>query len=113
MSERTRVTYEGSISDLVTAGLIAPGAKLERTYKGVKLTATINEAHGVVFKGLDYGSPSKAAAAARQFVLGSESPPATNGWSFWMLKLPKRDPVPLATLREQYIQCAGKDSAVA
>ena len=72
--------------DLKKAGLIRLPLKLERTYRGNLLTATIETDGSIVFAGEQYDSLSAAAGKAKQSILGSARPPATNGWKFWQFR---------------------------
>lgn len=98
----SRKAYGVTVAELIGAELITPGAKLERSYRGAKLTATVGEDGVITFKSKKYASPSTAAAAARQSVLGSEKAPATNGWSFWRVRAGKESR-PLEELRAELI----------
>ncbi len=98
----SRKTYGVTITELIEAGKIKAGAKLERSYRGAKVTATVSAEGAVTFKSRSYASPSTAAAAARQSVLGSEKAPATNGWSFWRVRVGKESRA-LQELRDELI----------
>ncbi len=66
--------------------------EVERTYKGVRLTASIQSGGTVVFGSEVCATLSAAGGVARKSVLGTsplEPPPATNGWTFWQFRDPK------------------------
>lgn len=94
-----------SLSDLLSAKLLAPPVTLTRRYKGRTLSATIESDGRVTCLGRHYTSLSLAGAAARASVVGvgqDGKPPATNGWAFWTLIGPGGKPVPVASVREQF-----------
>lgn len=75
-----------SLADIIHAGLINPPIHLEKRYKGVRLTATIQSDGRVLYDGKLYGSPSVSASMARKSVIGAprgRKYPNTNGWRFW------------------------------
>lgn len=74
------------ISDLITARLIQPPLELEKHYRGVRLTATVQQDGSIVFDGQAYNSLSTAAGMARKSIIGAppgRKYPQTNGWTFW------------------------------
>jgi len=74
------------VTDLMRAGFINPPLKLEKEYKGVHLTATIQQDGRVIFDGEPYNSLSIAGGMARKSVIGAPPGrpyPQTNGWTFW------------------------------
>jgi hypothetical protein len=74
---------------LIEAGLVKAPLELERTYKGVRVTASIRPSGTVCFGGEDCATLSTAGGVARKSVLAtpsSEPPPATNGWTFWQFR---------------------------
>jgi hypothetical protein len=76
----------------MAAGLLKAPLELERTYKGVRLTASIQPSGTVRFSGANCGTLSAAGGVARKSVLATpptEPPPATNGWTFWQFRDPK------------------------
>jgi Restriction Enzyme Adenine Methylase Associated len=77
-SSITRKTVPGTVSDLLSEGLLSAGTKL--TFKrGSKLAhATVTAAGDLVVDGKSYSSPSTAAAAALNLK-------AANGWTSWRL----------------------------
>lgn len=82
---------EGTLRNLITTGLISVPLEIERIYRGVRLTATIQEDGGVSFGGQLYRSLSTAANMARKSVLGvpeGKPDPSTNGWTFWQFMDP-------------------------
>ena len=85
---------EGTLRNLIAAGLIKTPFELERSYKGVKLTATIQGDGTVSFGGQPYDSLSTAGGMARKSVVGAPEGrpyPQTNGWTFWQYRDPKTD----------------------
>lgn len=94
------------VSDLIGAGLIVPPLELEKLYKGVRLTATVQPDGKVAFDGHPYDSLSTAAGMARKSIIGAREGrryPQTNGWTFWKFRDSKTGKlVKIDTLREQY-----------
>jgi len=96
-------SYDTSITDLLRAGVIHAGCELQKSYRGVKLTARIERDGRVNFANKLYSSPSQAAGAARASVIGMPADgklPPTNGWDFWMVAGDSVEPIKLAVLRE-------------
>lgn len=74
------------VSDLIAACLIQPPMELEKHYRGVRLTATVQQDGSIVFDGQAYNSLSTAAGMARKSIIGAppgRKYPQTNGWTFW------------------------------
>jgi predicted type IV restriction endonuclease len=95
-----------TVADLIAAGLIKPPLKLTRTYKGVDLEAVILPDGRVRFAGKDYDTLSAAGAAARATIIGRQkdgSPPATNGWEFWLVDLAGGGRSPVSSLRHRLV----------
>ncbi len=83
---------EATLPNLIAAGFVKAPMELERTYKGVRLTASIQPGGTVSFDGERCATLSAAGGVARKSVLGTsphEPPPATNGWIFWQFQDPK------------------------
>jgi predicted type IV restriction endonuclease len=83
---------EATLPNLIVAGFVKAPLELERTYKGVRLTASIQPGGTVSFGGESCVSLSAAGGIARKSVLATppeEPPPATNGWIFWQFRDPK------------------------
>jgi hypothetical protein len=103
---RTHKVVGVKLADLIRAGLISPPLELEKTFRGVHFTATIQGDGDIVYDGQSYNSLSMAAALARKSIIGAppgRKYPQTNGWIFWKY----RDPVTgdlkdIDTLRQQY-----------
>lgn len=94
---------EVTLRDVVEAGLLQPGAKLTRRFRGQDFTAKVNSDGSVTFDSQTYNSPSTAGGAARATVIGRRPDgrlPATNGWSFWRV-LTEEGEVPLSALRDR------------
>lgn len=66
----------GTVRDLLAAGLLSAGADLVATRSGKTRQASVNAAGQILFDGVAYDSPSKAATTA----LGLTS---SNGWTTW------------------------------
>jgi hypothetical protein len=96
------------VADLIKAGLIRLPMELEKNYKGVHLTATIQVDGLIVFGGHSYGSPSMAAAMARKTIIGAPPGrpyPSTNGWIFWKYRDPMTgDLREIDILRQRYLE---------
>lgn len=104
-TKKKPVAFDVSISDLLAAGLLTPGAKLEKRYKGKQLTAKVERDGRVRFEGKLYNSPSQAGGAARATIIGLKKNgqvPQTNGWTFWEVVGGGDSRVQLAALRDQY-----------
>jgi hypothetical protein len=83
---------QATLLNLMSAGLINLPLELERSYKGAKLTATIQPDGTVAFGGDSYDSLSTAGGMARKSVIGAPKGrpyPQTNGWTFWQFRDPK------------------------
>lgn len=94
-----------SLAQILEAGILAAPVKLERTYKGQHLTATIEKDGQVRFEKKRYASPSMAAGMARASIIGTNpkgQPPATNGWTFWRLRNAEGKSTPLDSARQQF-----------
>ena len=98
---------EATLPNLIAAGFVKAPLELERTYKGVRLTASIQPGGNVLCGGETCETLSGAGGLARKSVLGTspqEPPPATNGWTFWQFRDPKagnlRD---MDSLRQEYL----------
>ncbi len=83
---------EGSVAELLSAGLLAAGTKLIFSRKGKSARATITSSGGMVVDGIEYQTPSSAAKAAH----GVKT---VNGWTAW--KLDDSNGKSLADLRDQ------------
>jgi hypothetical protein len=85
--QATGATAEGTVGNLIQAGLIRTPFRIEREYKGVHFTALVRQDGKVEFDGQAYDSLSTAAGMARKSVIGAPAGrpfPQTNGWTFWM-----------------------------
>jgi hypothetical protein len=98
---------EATLPNLIAAGFVKAPLELERTYKGVRLTASIQPGGTVLCGGETCETLSAAGGIARKSVLAtppSEPPPATNGWIFWQFRDPKtgnlRD---MDSLRQEFL----------
>jgi RAMA domain-containing protein len=90
---RQTTTAAGTtVANLIAAGLISVPFELERTYKGTKLTATVQPDGTVTFGDKSYDSLSTAGGMARKSVIGTKDNrpyPQTNGWTFWQFRDPR------------------------
>ncbi len=87
--QKTPLSFETKLSDLIQAGLCQPPLQLEREYKGVHLKATIQNDGTVSVGGELYDSLSTAGGMARKSVIGAPAGrlyPQTNGWTFWKFR---------------------------
>jgi len=89
-----------ALRELIESGTIKPPLDLERTYKGQRFTARVEEDGSVSFDGERYNSPSVAGAMARAKALKASSYQATNGWVFWRFKDKQGKLMPLDVLRK-------------
>ncbi len=89
---RSSQRVEGSVAELLSAGLLAAGTKLIFSRKGKSARATITSSGGMVVDGIEYQTPSSAAKAAH----GVKT---VNGWTAW--KLDDSNGKSLADLRDQ------------
>jgi hypothetical protein len=89
-----------TLRDLIEKGALEPPLDLERTYKGQRFTARVEEDGSVSFDGERYKSPSVAGAMARAKALKASSYQATNGWIFWHFRDKGGNLVPLDFLRK-------------
>lgn len=106
LRETTPAMSEAMLQNLIAAGLSERRWNLERSYRDVKLTASI-QADGVSFGGESYDSLSTAAGMARKTVI--DAPPGrpypqTNGWTFWRFRDPKTGAMrEMDSLRQQFV----------
>ena len=98
---------DATLPSLIAAGFVKAPLELERTYKGVKLTATMEQGGAVTFGGASYDSLSTAGGMARKSVIGAPEGrpyPQTNGWIFWQFKDPKTgDLRDMDSLRQEFL----------
>lgn len=83
---------EGSVADLLAAGLLSAGARLVFRRTGKEATATVAASGALIVDGVAYDSPSMAGKQA----FGLKS---VNGWDAWHLA--EREGVSLGHLRSQ------------
>lgn len=74
--KRAHTHIPGTVPELVAAGLLRAGAELFLSQGGRTGKATVSPSGELIFDGVSYASPSKAAAKA----LGLQS---SNGWTTW------------------------------
>lgn len=105
---KPRSTTRVQVSDLIEAGIIIPPLELERRYKGIHLTATIQQDGRVAFNGQPYNSLSTAAGMSRKSVIGTPPGhpyPQTNGWTFWRYRdLETGSLTEINVLRQRYLE---------
>jgi len=98
---------EATLPNLVAAGFVKPPLELERTYKGVRLTASIQPNGIVSFGSRTSLTLSAAGGIARKSVLGTspqDPPPATNGWIFWQFRDSKTGKLrEIDSLRQEFL----------
>ena len=92
--ERKAVHFGVTLAEIVQAGAVQPG-KLVSTNAKRPATAELTASGTILFDGVEYASPSKAAMKASG--LG-----AVNGWVFWARKTASGQ-VTLAASRDSYI----------
>lgn len=95
-----------NVAELIAAGFIHPPLRLERTYKGVELVATIEPGGQVRFADETYDSLSTAGGMARKSVVGApegRAYPQTNGWTFWQYDDADGKLHPIDELRQRYL----------
>ena len=73
---RSPKSIPGTVADLVSAGLLAAGEKLELEQGAVRAQGSVTTDGTIVVSNVAYSSPSRAAAKA----LGLQS---SNGWTTW------------------------------
>jgi len=103
-ARRSSTAVDGvSVADLLSAGVLRPGACLWARYKGHELEASVAEDGSIVFQDTTYASLSQAGGAARATVIGLKDGkvPATNGWDFWRCEDSGGRAVKIGVLRAQ------------
>jgi Restriction Enzyme Adenine Methylase Associated len=91
----TRVTYRGSIADLIAEGLLHAGTELHCSRAGQRGVGTVASDGQILVGGVGYKAPSRAAGAS----LGAETSTGYGGWEMWRVGTP--DGPTLASLRVQ------------
>lgn len=106
------IRHDVSLADLIVAGLLQAPLSLERSYKGVELTATVQPDGKVRWREEVYDSLSAAGGMARVSVIGAPEDrpyPPTNGWTFWQYRDGKTGRLrAVADLRQLYLQGGSK-----
>ncbi|SNT06232.1 Protein of unknown function [Streptosporangium subroseum] len=100
---RTRAHYGIELVDLITAGLMPPGAKIFRKLKGDTYFATVEES-GVIR--LDTGEPFPSLSAAGAAISRTK---ACAGWDVWRIEHDGAT-VPLKNLRNEAIRLGLSDA---
>lgn len=75
-TSKTHTVINGTVADLLAAGLLRAGAELVLSQGGRTATASVSTSGELVVAGVAYRSPSRASATA----LGMQS---SNGWTTW------------------------------
>ena len=78
------MTSRVTIKELIDKGYINPPLKLERTYRGSTLRATVTKEGKLLVGGETVKSLSTAANKAKSSVFGGYH--QTNGWTFWRFR---------------------------
>jgi hypothetical protein len=98
---------DATLPNLIATGFVKAPLELERTYKGVKLTAMIEQGGTVTFGGASYDSLSTAGGMARKSVIGTPEGrpyPQTNGWTFWQFRDSKTGELrDMDSLRQEFL----------
>jgi Restriction Enzyme Adenine Methylase Associated len=106
--QKTPISFETKLSDLIQVGLCQTPLQLEREYKGVHLKAVVQNDGTVSVKGELYDSLSTAGGMAWKSVIGSPPGrpyPQTNGWTFWKLRdLETGKLIEIDVLRQKYLK---------
>lgn len=96
-----------TLKDLLQGGLLRPGDSLELTYKGTRLTATVNRDGSILCQDRAYTSISTAAIEGYRS-LGTVRK-SENGWRVWRAKSPDGSLVPLDALRRRLFERTSQD----
>jgi hypothetical protein len=94
------------LTDLISAGLLAPPLKLFRKYRGQIMESTLLPDGGVEFQGVNYDSCSTAAEVARSTITGRRM--STNGWDFWQCLDADGKKRTLEAVRDQFLSMKGE-----
>ncbi len=97
-----------TIKDLLQGGLLRPGDGLELSYKGTRLTATVNLDGSITCQDRAYTSISTAAIDGYRS-LGTVRK-SENGWRVWRARSPDGALVPLDDLRRRLFERTSQDS---
>lgn len=82
----SRAEHPLNLADLISSGLLTPGALLICHREGKELVATLAPSGSIELGGATYKTPSAAGAAAKEIMAGQPLPDsvkATDGWAFW------------------------------
>lgn len=104
--ETMKLMADATLDNLIAAGLVKPPFEVERDYKGVHVTAVIEQSGKIVFAGEAYDSLSTAGGMARKQVVGAppDRPyPQTNGWQFWQYRDEHGELHAVEQLRKRYL----------
>jgi predicted type IV restriction endonuclease len=105
--ETMKLMADATLDNLIATGLVRPPLEVERDYKGVHVTAVIEQNGKVVFAGEAYDSLSTAGGMARKQVVGAppDRPyPQTNGWQFWQYRDENGELHAVEQLRKRYLE---------
>jgi len=112
--ETMKLMADATLDNLIATGLVRPPLEVERDYKGVHVTAVIEQNGKVVFAGEAYDSLSTAGGMARKQVVGAppDRPyPQTNGWQFWQYRDEHGELHAVEHLRKRYLD-RGRETGV-
>ncbi len=107
--ETMKAMADANLQNLIGSGLVRPPLEIERDYRGVHLTAVIDQNGKVVFAGQAYESLSTAGGMARLSVIGGRPDrpyPQTNGWQFWQYRDENGELREIDALRQRYLERA-------
>lgn len=105
-SKRKRVVVEGTLADLIAAGVVTTPLEVFADYRGKRIVARVESDAQVVLDGTHYDSLSAAGSAARAKSLGSKAKGMvinTNGWTFWKFAGSEGKSREIGELREDWI----------
>ena len=97
-SKRSYTVIPGTLADLLAGGILHAGSSLHLTRGGRSEAASVSSSGEVIYAGVSYASPSRAASLA----VGGQ---AANGWEDWRVGSPTGPT--LAALRAEWNAQAG------
>jgi hypothetical protein len=87
-----------ALTDLIAAGILTPPLKLFRKYKGQMVEAELRPDGQIVYQGVNYTTPSRAAKKAAQREHG------VGGWTFWQYRDPTGKRACLDDARKKFLK---------